>query len=272
MLKKIISGGQTGADRAALDVAVKFNIPHGGWIPKGRRTESGPLPEIYRLQEMKTDDYRERTKRNIQDSHGTAIISHGRLTGGSKLTKNHAKLINRPHIHIDLLSTEDFEASIFLKSFILENRIEVLNVAGPRLSHDPAIYSDVKMVLEASLYLLFLDAHKDKEMEPYVPEQTADHAFPETVAEAVSLICKDLTLKSRTFIARMPGSHVLQVYFGFLDYIRRRIGFDAGNNPLLADCLDMLKLPDATVEDAVMLIVKALKQQLEKDHLLRVVK
>ena len=121
MLKKIISGGQTGADRAALDVAIKFNIEHGGWIPKDRRTEQGPLPMKYQLTEMDTIDYRERTKQNIIDSHGTLILSHGKLTGGSKLTQSFAKVMGRPNCYIDLLDTEEFEASIILKSFIMEN-------------------------------------------------------------------------------------------------------------------------------------------------------
>ena len=80
---KIISGGQTGADRAALDVALKFGIPHAGWIPKGRKAEDGPLPEKYQLQEMPTDSYEARTEKNVPDSDGTLIIARGRPTGGS---------------------------------------------------------------------------------------------------------------------------------------------------------------------------------------------
>jgi hypothetical protein len=77
MIKKIISGGQTGADRAALDTAIKLGIPHGGWISKGRKAEDGPLPDKYQLQEMPTDSYPERTEQNVVDSEGTLIISHG---------------------------------------------------------------------------------------------------------------------------------------------------------------------------------------------------
>ncbi len=272
MLKKIISGGQTGADQAALDVAIKFAIPHGGWIPKGRLTENGPLPLKYTLMEMKSTDYRERTKQNIQDSHGTVIISRGKLTGGSKLTRNHAKLIDRPNIYIDLISTEDFEASIFLKSFILENQIEILNVAGPRLSHDPGIYADVKMLLEAVLYLLFLDGKKDVYVAQYVPTKDQGEEFPATVKQAVDLIYNDLSLKARTFIARQKDQGLPDIYFGFLDYIRHRVGFDSQNPSLLAACSKEIALPDYTVEDSVMLIIRMLKQLLEKDHLLRVVK
>ena len=87
MIKKIISGGQTGADRAALDVAIKLNIPHGGWVPKGRPAEDGPIHTKYQLKEMPTDSYSDRTEQNVADSDGTLIISHGELTGGSAFTR-----------------------------------------------------------------------------------------------------------------------------------------------------------------------------------------
>ncbi len=97
MIKKIISGGQTGADRAALDVALKFGIPHGGWIPKGRKTEKGPLPEMYRLKEMPTESYKARTEKNVQESDGTLIIARGKLTGGTDYTR-HMTLKHKKHL------------------------------------------------------------------------------------------------------------------------------------------------------------------------------
>jgi len=81
MIKKIISGGQTGADLAALDVAIKLGISHGGWIPKGRLTEAGVLDEKYKLTEMETSNYNKRTEQNVVDSDGTLIVSRGKLTG-----------------------------------------------------------------------------------------------------------------------------------------------------------------------------------------------
>ena len=102
MLQKIISGGQTGADRAALDFAIEFNIPHGGWIPKGRKTEDGVLPEKYQLQEMPTASYPKRTEKNILDSDGTLILSYGKLTGGSALTRKLTKKHSKPWVHVDL--------------------------------------------------------------------------------------------------------------------------------------------------------------------------
>ena len=98
---KIISGGQTGADRAALDVAIELGVPHGGWIPKGRLTEEGSLPAKYQLKEMPTASYPKRTEQNILDSDGTLIVSHGNLAGGSALTRKLAKKHQRPWLHID---------------------------------------------------------------------------------------------------------------------------------------------------------------------------
>jgi len=87
MLTKIISGGQTGADRAALDITIEFGILHFGWIPKSKKTEDGVLPDKYKLKEMPTASYPKRTVQNVLDSDGTLILSHGKLTGGSALTE-----------------------------------------------------------------------------------------------------------------------------------------------------------------------------------------
>ncbi|MBU8850164.1 MAG: putative molybdenum carrier protein [Desulfobacterales bacterium] len=272
MLKKIISGGQTGADRAALDVAIKFNIEHGGWLPKGRKTEKGPLPVKYQLNEMDTADYKARTKQNIVESHGTVIISRGRLTGGSKLTRSFAEFIGRPNCYIDLLNTEEFEASIILKSFILENKIQILNVAGPRLSHNPGIYMDVKTVLEAMLYLLFLDTRKDRVLKKYIPSYPVKEDFPQTLEESIDLLRDDLPLKTKIFIAKIEHNNISMLYFVLLEYLRHRVGFDVENQALLKDCSSKINDDNCTIEDAVMEILKQLKQCLETDHILRVVK
>lgn len=272
MLKKIISGGQTGADRAALDIAIKFNIEHGGWIPMGRITEHGPLPMKYQMVEMDTTDYRARTKQNIINSHGTVIISRGNLSGGSKLTWTYANVIGKPNCCIDLLKTEEFEAAVILKSFIMENKISILNVAGPRLSHHPWIYNDVKTVLEVMLYLSFLENEQYGAIKAYIPSGPVKEDFPQTMKEAIDLFCEDLPLKTRTFIARFDRGKIYMLYFTLLDYLRHRMGFDSENQALLKDCASETKDDACTVEDAVMAILKRFKQHLETDHILRVIK
>ena len=151
MIKKIISGGQTGADRAALDVAIKEGIPHGGWIPKGRKAEDGMLPDKYQLQEMSTASYPKRTEQNVLDSDGTLIVSHGKLNGGSALTGKLAEKHKRPHIHLDMNKLSVNEAVDALRVWIGNNEIMILNVAGPRASKDPDIYNETAIIFETLL-------------------------------------------------------------------------------------------------------------------------
>jgi len=146
-IEKIVSGGQTGADRAALDFAIDCQIPYGGWVPKGRKTEDGTLPAKYQLQEMPTPEYSKRTEKNVLDADGTVIVSHGFLTGGSALTREFAIQHNKPWIHIDLKELSLEEASKALAGWLKDNAIRVLNVAGPKAGKDPRIY-------EATLSLL----------------------------------------------------------------------------------------------------------------------
>ncbi len=111
-IKQIISGGQTGADQAALDVAIKCDLPHGGWILKGRLSENGPLPEKYDLQELPTAEYAMRTEKNVRDADWTLILSHGDLTGGSKLTQEFAEKHKKVSLYFDFNHTPEFETAM----------------------------------------------------------------------------------------------------------------------------------------------------------------
>src|SRR4051812_48813096 len=146
MISKIISGGQTGADRTALDFAIEHGIPHGGWCPKGRKAEDGPIHERYQLQEHASDQYLKRTEQNVIDSDGTVIVTiHPVLTGGSKRTADFARKHRKPWLHIHKKTPHAGEV---LRRFIEEHVIRVLNVAGPRASSQPGIGEVVGMVLE----------------------------------------------------------------------------------------------------------------------------
>jgi hypothetical protein len=151
-LQKIISGGQTGVDRAALDFAIKHNIRHGGWVPKGRKAEDGPLPRKYHVRELLTESYRERTERNVLGADGTILISRENLTGGSALTRELAKSHKKPWIHIDLRNLSATMAAARIISWIKKNNIITLNVAGAKASKDPYIYEAVIDLLDV-IYL-----------------------------------------------------------------------------------------------------------------------
>ena len=144
-ISRILSGGQTGADRAALDWAIARGIPHGGWCPHGRRAEDGPIAPRYQLIETPSRDYEQRTRWNVCDSDGTLIVSRAAvLTGGSAFTAHCAERLNQPCLHVHPGAHDPATVRIFLE----RHRIRTLNVAGPRASTDPGIYDYVIEVLE----------------------------------------------------------------------------------------------------------------------------
>ena len=146
---KIISGGQTGADRAALDAVIELGISHGGWLPRGRTTEDGPLPLSYSLQELDSDRYRERTEKNVVESDGTMIVAFGPLTGGTSLTESLAVKHDRPCLILDFNEISMDEAVDAAVKWLEKNTILTLNVAGPRASGEPRIYKTVHHLLLA---------------------------------------------------------------------------------------------------------------------------
>ncbi|QXE87395.1 putative molybdenum carrier protein [Geomonas nitrogeniifigens] len=137
MICKIVSGGQTGVDRAGLDAAMDAGIPVGGWCPKGRAAEDGTIPECYPLVEMETISYTSRTEQNVIDSDGTLIINQGPLSGGTKRTVEFAIKHNRPYLTVQVEEHPDMEA---ITRWVEEHGLRTLNVAGPRESKCPGIY------------------------------------------------------------------------------------------------------------------------------------
>ena len=137
---KIISGGQTGVDRAALDAALDNAVACGGLCPAGRRAEDGPIPDRYPLTELQTADYRERTIKNLMQADGTVIIYFSRPTGGTKLTLDSCIKYLRPYVKIDADRLSETEAAQKIAEFIDRFDIGTLNVAGPRGSGHPDAY------------------------------------------------------------------------------------------------------------------------------------
>jgi hypothetical protein len=146
---KIISGGQTGVDRAALDTAIKNGIEAGGSCPTGRLDEFGTIPDRYPLKELEDGGFVERTAQNVKDSDGTVIIYPGKLSGGTEQTFRFCVNQQRPHILINASRTSVEEAASSIADFIRENKISTLNVAGPRQSEWPAGYDYAFGALDA---------------------------------------------------------------------------------------------------------------------------
>ena len=149
---RIVSGAQTGADRAALDAALELGLPCGGWVPRGRWAEDGPVSTDYpNLEETPSRKVSVRTEWNVRDSDATLIVSHGPLTGGSALTQDLARKWKRPALHLDLAALDPESARRRLCAWLDAIRPGTLNVAGPRASRDPEVYEATRALLRAAL-------------------------------------------------------------------------------------------------------------------------
>jgi hypothetical protein len=183
---KIVSGGQTGADRAGLDAAIELGLAHGGWCPHGRRTEDGPLPEHYQLQETESSSYTQRTVFNVRDSDATVVFTLGVLGPGSKNTLATAKKLGKPRLYVDLSVLPEARdvadltglmdvgipvlvtgATLFerlnpaatperrridaFQHWLASYKVQILNVAGSRESSSPGIGQAVRQLLLQAL-------------------------------------------------------------------------------------------------------------------------
>lgn len=150
-LRRIVSGGQTGVDRAALDVAIELGIEHGGWCPLGRVAEDGFIPTRYALRQTDSSLYSIRTEKNVLDADGTLILCRSALTGGTDLTRQFCRRHGKPVMVIDMQKPANLDD---MRRWLNENQIECLNVAGPRESTSPGISVQAKEFLVVALHYL----------------------------------------------------------------------------------------------------------------------
>lgn len=143
--RRIISGGQTGVDRAALDVALALGIPCGGWCPKGRRAEDGPIDPRYPLRETSGSDPGERTRRNVAEADATLIVARQPLAGGTAVTHDCAEKLGKVLLVIEPCAADAARAAV--AGWLAKHAPQVLNVAGPRESESPGIYRESKAFL-----------------------------------------------------------------------------------------------------------------------------
>ena len=153
-ITKIVSGGQTGADRGGLDAAIYCNVNHGGWAPQGKLAEDGNIPAKYQLQETASSGYLKRTEQNVVDSDATIIFTIGNLTGGSFRTMEFAQKHKKPVLHIDIGEYSRTETIHWILRWFKGDVTKptppkncVLNVAGSRESKAPGIQEMVKAIM-----------------------------------------------------------------------------------------------------------------------------
>jgi len=257
IVEKIISGGQTGADLAALDVALEYGIPHGGWVSRGRRNEKGTLLNRYRMKELSSINYPKRTELNVMDSDGTLILSHGKLSGEPALASRLVMKHGRPSLHVDLQDMTEYKAVAIIKSWIETREIKVLNVTGPKASEDSRIYGATERVLKSVLY-----PPPERIMPPY----------PKTVHEAVESLLLELSSKEKLRMARMKETEFSSLADSLGKHIVEKFGLSTGNAPLIRSCGEISGKKDLKKAQATAVIIRELRKRLQETHFLRIVK
>lgn len=150
VMVKIVSGGEAGADRAALDVAIRWGLAHGGWCPKGRRAEDGVIGGQYRLAETPSRNHLERIEWNVRDSDATSIFTKGKPSGGTLRTIQFAKKHRKPFLLV--FQDGGYQPALCLQRFVADHAVRVLNVAGSRESKSAGIYRESYELLEEALF------------------------------------------------------------------------------------------------------------------------
>jgi len=274
MLNKIISGGQTGADQAVLDIVIKLGLPHGGWIPKGRITEAGPLPDKYRLKEMPTDSYSECIEQNVKDSKGTLIISYGKLTGDLNYAREMALKHKHQLLGIDLNQTIQFKAASLVNDWVRLRHIDVLYVIGPNASVDPDVWKHTAHIVEGALLLDLMEAPTDSHITDYTKKEYLDKlpVLPKTVDEAVDQIIADMPLQDRMQMASIKKEELQSLNLTLGIFIRNQLLQKDVNRALFESCIAVSGNDNLNEINAAFLIVEKLWEKLQETHRLRVIK
>lgn len=228
-------------------------------FPKGRKTEDGPLSDKYQLQEMPTAGYPARTEKNVLDSDGTVIFSHGKLTGGSKLTQKLAKKHRKPCLHIDFNEIPDYNAVFLVRKWMYENNIKILNVVGPRASGDAEIYDAVYRVIKGVCWT-------DKIKGQNQPNQSQGN--PRSVDEAVDQIIADFSLRDKVETANLTEEDLAILQAVLAKYVGKKVDEWLIANELSEDRTH--GLIDATESSAA--ILEKICERLRQTHKLSVVK
>ena len=274
MIKKIISSGQTDADRSALDVAIKLGIEHGGWITRGRTTDAGPLPEKYNLQEMPSDNYSKCIEQNAIDSQGTLIIYYDKLSGDLLEAERATLKHKRQLLGIDLNQTPAFKSAPLVNDWIQLRHISVLYVTGPSEKANPTIGKHTKFIVQGALILNIMNAPFGRAITDYSKKDYLEKLPipPKSVKEAVKRLISEMALKDKVLIANMTYDELADLNLNFGAYIRNAFRLWSGNDELMESCRFVSKNKKLNPDGASFAIIDALWESLRKTHKLKVVK
>ncbi len=261
MIQKIISGCESGVEQAALDIAVKMNIPRGGWISSWQKQELGKKADTYQLQEMPNVTHSRIAEHNIRNSDGVLIIAKGEMIGNSALYKRMAQKFDLPCLYIDLNKVSEFQASEQISSWIREHKIRILYITGPKDSEDN-LYDTVSDILDSTFMILMAEAPSRGELSDFFH-------LPKDVEEAAETLADKLTFREKTKIANSRKDKLMPLALSLGTYIRSEFRLDT-NDALMGLCRKITGSDE--IDEAILLIVERMWEKLQKGNVLRVVK
>lgn len=274
MIRKLISSGQTGVELAALDVAIKLGIDHGGWVARGKRNAQGILSDVYNLNEVSVLGFKTAMEQNVISADGTLLVTRGKKSRRTQYAVEMSLKHQRQLLHVDLSQNSSFEAASLISSWNSLQHIKIAFVTGPQADNDPNIYEQLLKILETAFYLGFV---KTGLQPPFIDRESESHLghskdYPFSVDEAVIRLKSVLSLKDRAYFANMQAGELDHMRTGLSEYIKQKFGLYAGNAPLMKSCAEIGKRINPLVDEACAIILRALWKDLQQTHKLRVIK
>ncbi len=274
MIEKIISSGRTGTEKAALDAAIKLGMAYGGWIPKDASSPGGVKADHYNLTEMTTSRRIEALKKSIRESDGTLMLSHGTLSSHVKNTKNTIQRYSTPLLHVDLNSTNAFNAASLINDWLIDNDLNILHVTGPSENEDDKIYSATLDILQAVYFLNLTETSMNHSMgvQNLLAQPLKTAVPPKTVEAAVDIIINEMHLKDRTLMANLNKEELapLQLTLGL--YIQKKLDIWSQDASLYQACVAAAEKENLDKSNLPMVLIKMMWKKLKDTHRLRVVK
>ena len=274
MIEKIISGGRSGAEIAALDAAIKLGTAHGGWIPKDGAGPGGINADKYNLTEMPTTNRIETFKKNIRESDGSLMLSHGTLSSHVKSTKKTILRYSTPLLQVDLNNTNAFNAASLINDWIVDNDLNVLHVTGPSENEDDKIYPATLDILQAVYFLNLTESSMNQSIgvQDLLAQPLNTVVPPETIEAAVDIIINEMHLKDRALMANLKKEELppLQLTLGL--YIQKKLDIWFQDTTLYQACVTAAEKENLDKSNLPMVLIKLMWKKLKDTHRLRVVK
>lgn len=272
MIKKIISSGHTGPERAALDAALKYGIPHGGWIHYIRSQERSKILETYNLKVIPALDPRAAIRQNVADANGTLIFAPGRLKGNSDYARHLTLKRGLQLLGIDLRQHSPIEAASLIAGWVEMHRVSRVYVTGSDDRAFGCTYHPSRKIIDAAVTLSIAKPAFSPRREAHEKNRAQGKAsWPATLPQAVDRLISDLFLKDKSRISAMEPFELDELQPTLGVYIKETFGLLSGNHKLTRECMHTAQSDAMLPDEAAAIIIKELWKKLQVTHKLRII-